>query len=258
MATINGYGHIVKYLVNEVGINVNQTNDFGQTALHLACDLGKLAIATFLVSSFANIDIRDAQGRTPYELCNTPEMMQLVGISIDLVISEKIKSRKKKVSLWSNDKGISANGNEEEDFDDYPHKRDGEGDGMELSYNGDHPHNNEERARGTSLDVSSDTDEKIAMQDQGSWTPNKSSRLQNLLPKGPLLPFTALKTLRRANPTPTSSNNVDATIFGFSPNESGKNGQNDNPQVNKDVRLSLANIYRSASRSSSRKNKGET
>jgi ankyrin repeat protein len=59
----------VKMLV-ELGANVNQTNDRGETALHGAAYRGGNSIVQYLVDKGAKLDVRSNQGWTPWTIAN--------------------------------------------------------------------------------------------------------------------------------------------------------------------------------------------
>ena len=48
---------IAKYLVNK-GSDINATDDYGETPLHVACDMGWIKIVKFLVEKNADINVR--------------------------------------------------------------------------------------------------------------------------------------------------------------------------------------------------------
>ena len=58
----------VKFLVEEVGVDVNAANLAGFTALHGAAYKGSTDIIAYLAAQGANLDVRDYRGRTPYRL----------------------------------------------------------------------------------------------------------------------------------------------------------------------------------------------
>src|SRR4029077_13970364 len=59
----------VKMLV-ELGADVNQTNDRGETALHGAAYRGAPSIVEYLVEKGAKLDARSNQGWTPWTIAN--------------------------------------------------------------------------------------------------------------------------------------------------------------------------------------------
>jgi ankyrin repeat protein len=59
-----------RFLVEEVGADVNQANAGGFTALHAAAYKGSEEIISYLVAKGAKMDVRDYRGRTPYRLAS--------------------------------------------------------------------------------------------------------------------------------------------------------------------------------------------
>ena len=57
---------VVQYLVRRQLVDINATTPNGETPLHVAAKWGQTKIVEFLVSSGANLNARDAQGRKPY------------------------------------------------------------------------------------------------------------------------------------------------------------------------------------------------
>jgi ankyrin repeat protein len=60
----------VKFLVEEVGADVNAANAGGFTALHAAAYKGSEHIIAYLVEHGAKMNVRDYRGRTPYRLAS--------------------------------------------------------------------------------------------------------------------------------------------------------------------------------------------
>ena len=58
----------VKFLVEEVGLDVNAANLAGFTALHGAAYKGSTDVIAYLAAQGANLDVRGYRGRTPYRL----------------------------------------------------------------------------------------------------------------------------------------------------------------------------------------------
>ncbi len=56
--------NIVNFLLS-LGIDINKTNEFGETPLHHACDYGLYETAKILVEKGANINLRGNSGKTP-------------------------------------------------------------------------------------------------------------------------------------------------------------------------------------------------
>ncbi|KDO18258.1 hypothetical protein SPRG_21688 [Saprolegnia parasitica CBS 223.65] len=71
------------------GVNVNCTNDYGQTPLHHAATYGCVDVARLLLEKGANVEASNANGSTPLYMAaqaNKPEMVQLLlekGAEID-------------------------------------------------------------------------------------------------------------------------------------------------------------------------------
>lgn len=59
---------MVKYFLNKRYKNLNNSNDEGKTALHLACSKGNEDIINLLLINGANTKIRDEEGNTPFDL----------------------------------------------------------------------------------------------------------------------------------------------------------------------------------------------
>jgi ankyrin repeat protein len=60
----------VRFLIEEVGADVNAANAGGFTALHAAAYKGSEQIIAYLVEHGAKMDVRDYRGRTPYHLAS--------------------------------------------------------------------------------------------------------------------------------------------------------------------------------------------
>ena len=59
---------LIKFLVEEAGVDVNASNEAGFTALHGAAYTGSDAIVQYLVEHGARIDAQDFRERTPYRI----------------------------------------------------------------------------------------------------------------------------------------------------------------------------------------------
>ena len=59
---------MIELLVEEYKLDVNHSDDFGMTPLHLASKLGKLEICKFLSKYVLDKNIPDNDGQTPYDL----------------------------------------------------------------------------------------------------------------------------------------------------------------------------------------------
>ena len=62
----------VKYLVDDLGADVNAADHDGNTALHHAAARGDNEMITFLVSRGANVKAVDREGRTTVDMANGP------------------------------------------------------------------------------------------------------------------------------------------------------------------------------------------
>ena len=88
-AVDQGFEDVVPALLS-AGADVNDADDEGVTALHLAACTGRTSMAKFLLSSRANIDCVDHQGRTPLYLAaeagdeRTVRLLAGMGAAIDL------------------------------------------------------------------------------------------------------------------------------------------------------------------------------
>ena len=59
---------VVKYLVDDMGVNINAVENNGLTALHVASFYGRLAIIPYLLSKGLDKSTKDYQNRKPYKL----------------------------------------------------------------------------------------------------------------------------------------------------------------------------------------------
>jgi ankyrin repeat protein len=62
----------------DAGADVNIQNVWDNTPLHRAALYGKIDIARILIDAGARKDIRDEDGRIPYDLARTPELKNLL------------------------------------------------------------------------------------------------------------------------------------------------------------------------------------
>ena len=60
--------NVIELLVEEYKLDVNHSDDFGMTPLHLASKLGKLEICKFLSKYVLDKNALDNNGQTPYDL----------------------------------------------------------------------------------------------------------------------------------------------------------------------------------------------
>ena len=62
----------------EAQADVNVQDEDGWTALHVAAIYGNVEIARMLIDAGARKDIRDNEGKLPYDLARTPELKNLL------------------------------------------------------------------------------------------------------------------------------------------------------------------------------------
>lgn len=75
-------GDMVPYILTR-GANVNQVDNRGVTALHVACDVGQVDAASALIAAGANINARNSQGATPIIVAVIQGRSELVRLLID-------------------------------------------------------------------------------------------------------------------------------------------------------------------------------
>jgi ankyrin repeat protein len=96
----------VKYLVEEVGADVNAVNEAGFTALHGAAYVGGDAIAQYLVAHGAKLNAQDYKGRTPFRIAqgtkvvtefhrwtSTADVLRALGADTSLGVDGEILER---------------------------------------------------------------------------------------------------------------------------------------------------------------------
>ena len=66
---------IVEFLITN-GVNLEITDEWGYTALHIACYNKHLAIAEFLIRNGANLDAINNYGKTPFNLIDNEELKE--------------------------------------------------------------------------------------------------------------------------------------------------------------------------------------
>jgi ankyrin repeat protein len=73
MAARSGDAEIMKLLLENKSIHMNEENDSGMTPLHLAVEHGNMAVADLLVERGADLSKKNMKGQTPVELIRTPQ-----------------------------------------------------------------------------------------------------------------------------------------------------------------------------------------
>jgi len=77
LAALNGHDTLVNYLVNEVKMDVNVQDKFGDTPLIAASGSGKLSTTKLILSLGADITIRNRNKRTAQESASTSDVSAL-------------------------------------------------------------------------------------------------------------------------------------------------------------------------------------
>jgi len=57
----------VRTLIEKFGFSANDKNNRNETILHQACEFGEVRLVRYLIKHGANPNVRDAQGKTPYD-----------------------------------------------------------------------------------------------------------------------------------------------------------------------------------------------
>jgi hypothetical protein len=110
LSVSSGFLPVAKFLIEECGAQVNEYSDTGFTALHVACDRDMADMANYLVGKGANLNAKDAKGRTPVDVCGSIGLDN--GLDRLVVSSVKGSSTVKGSSSTrrsSNSKGSSSN-----------------------------------------------------------------------------------------------------------------------------------------------------
>jgi len=88
---------IIKLLTQQVGLNINQTNDAGFTALHYAHGVGEEQIIEHLLKNGANPDIKAGDGKLPIDVAHVklPKHYCNEGIYEEEFSARKLRSQKR-------------------------------------------------------------------------------------------------------------------------------------------------------------------
>jgi ankyrin repeat protein len=62
----------------DAGADVNVQDEWGKTSLHMAANNGSVEIARMLIGAGARKDIRDDEGKFPYDFARTEELKKLL------------------------------------------------------------------------------------------------------------------------------------------------------------------------------------
>ena len=73
----------VKFLFEQKGANINEKNEYGMTALHLASRYGNLEIVKYLVEKGANINEKNERGLTAFWFASRNSHLEIVKYLIE-------------------------------------------------------------------------------------------------------------------------------------------------------------------------------
>ncbi|MEE3103934.1 MAG: ankyrin repeat domain-containing protein, partial [Acidobacteriota bacterium] len=89
----------VKYLVEDLGVDVNERDHRGYSAVHHAAARGDNEMINYLVSKGANVTFVSRNGQTTVDLANGPvQRIEPFPETIDLLVSLGAKNNNKCVS----------------------------------------------------------------------------------------------------------------------------------------------------------------
>ena len=63
-----GHDHVVKYLLNDLKVSINDQDVDGDTALHDACKFGHVNVIKLLVEGGSDASIKNKKGQTPKDV----------------------------------------------------------------------------------------------------------------------------------------------------------------------------------------------
>ena len=67
-AAFLGHDHVVKYLLNDLKVSINDQDVDGDTALHDACKFGHVNVIKLLVEGGSDASIKNKKGQTPKDV----------------------------------------------------------------------------------------------------------------------------------------------------------------------------------------------
>ena len=108
-ANINNF-EVLKFFLNETEININSTDELGNTALIKASEKGNIEIVNYLINNNADVDYQNKQGLTPAmkaaERNNFNVVKLLLDKNIDITKSDYTGRTLKEIAENSRDKRI--------------------------------------------------------------------------------------------------------------------------------------------------------
>eukprot|EP01129_Flabellula_baltica_P014231 TRINITY_DN6773_c0_g1_i1.p1 TRINITY_DN6773_c0_g1~~TRINITY_DN6773_c0_g1_i1.p1 ORF type:complete len:464 (-),score=102.98 TRINITY_DN6773_c0_g1_i1:854-2191(-) len=118
VGSLIGYISLVEYLVNNLNIDVNLIDAYGNTSMHYACGKGFKKIADFLISKNTDLTIKNKEGNTPFAFAEQHNRSAIVKLlrnyeikTIDISFKEpqtndfsfsSLSSKKKRSTSYTN------------------------------------------------------------------------------------------------------------------------------------------------------------